>query len=250
MKKLFPAALTLLLVSTSALAQSEEAALNRAAPALAAYNKNTVDGELWKRSGLSPRDRSIVAVAALIASGKTELQPKEFARALDNNVTPAELSGIITHLAFYGGWSNGVAAAKAAAGLYEQRGIPAESLPGPDVKLLPLNQDVESERDKRVQQIYGKTSQGVVDFTRDPMFLNLWQRPDLKPRDRSLITVSSLVANGQVEQVPYHLNRAMDNGLTQAEASEALTQLAFYANWPNVYSAMPVFQKVFDSRSK
>ncbi len=250
MKKLFPAALTLLLVSTSALAQSEEAALNRAAPALAAYNKNTVDGELWKRSGLSPRDRSIVAVAALIASGKTELQPKEFARALDNGVTPTELSGIITHLAFYGGWSNGIAAAKTAAALYDQRGIPADSLPGPDVKLLPLDQAVESAREKSVQENYGKTSQGVVDFTRNPMFLNLWQRPDLVPRDRSLVTVSSLVANGQVEQVPFHLNRAMNNGLTQGEASEALTQLAFYANWPNVYSAMPVFQKVFDSRSK
>jgi 4-carboxymuconolactone decarboxylase len=65
-----------------------------------------------------------------------------------------------------------------------------------------------------------------------------------------LVTVSSLVANGQVQQVLFHLNRAMDNGLTREEASEALTQLAFYANWPNVYSAMPVFQKVFDSRSK
>lgn len=250
MKKLFPAALTLLLISTSVLAQSEETALSRAAPALAAYNKNIVEGELWKRSGLTPRDRSIVSVAALIASGKTELQPKEFSRALDNKVTPTELSGIITHLAFYGGWSNGIAAAKTAAVLYDQRGISANSLPGADLELLPLNQAVESAREKSVQENFGKTAQGVVDFTRDPMFLNLWRRPDLTPRDRSLITVSSLVANGQVQQVPFHLNRAMDNGLTQAEASEALTQLAFYANWPNVYSAMPVFQKVFDSRSK
>jgi 4-carboxymuconolactone decarboxylase len=250
MKKFSPMALSLLLLGTAALAQSEEAALNRAAPALAAYNKNTVEGDLWKRKGLSPRDRSVVSVAALIASGKAESRPEEFARALDNKVTPTELSGIITHLAFYGGWSNGIAAAETAAALYEQRDIPADSLPGADVKLLPLNQVVESAREKSVQENFGKTAQGVVDYTRDPMFLNLWQRPDLTPRDRSLITVSSLVANGQVEQVPFHLNRAMDNGLTQAEASEALTQLAFYANWPNVYSAIPVFQKVFDSRGK
>jgi 4-carboxymuconolactone decarboxylase len=63
------------------------------------------------------------------------------------------------------------------------------------------------------------------------------------------VTVSALVANGQVAQIPYHLNRALDNGLTSAEASEVLTQLAFYAGWPNVFSAMPVFKEVLLKRS-
>jgi 4-carboxymuconolactone decarboxylase len=53
---------------------------------------------------------------------------------------------------------------------------------------------------------------------------------------------------GQVAQVPYHLNRAMDNGLTRAQASEALTHLAFYAGWPNVFSALPVAKDVFEKR--
>jgi len=70
----------------------------------------------------------------------------------------------------------------------------------------------------------------------------------LAPRERSLVTVSALVASGQVAQVTYHLNRAMDNALSEAEASEALTQLAFYAGWPNVFSAMPVFKDVFAKR--
>jgi 4-carboxymuconolactone decarboxylase len=61
--------------------------------------------------------------------------------------------------------------------------------------------------------------------------------------------VSALVANGQVAQIPYHLNRAMDNGLTKAEASEALTHLAFYAGWPNVFSSMPMFKDVFAKRA-
>ncbi|WP_343219762.1 MULTISPECIES: carboxymuconolactone decarboxylase family protein [Paraburkholderia] len=74
-------------------------------------------------------------------------------------------------------------------------------------------------------------------------------RPRLAPRDRSLVTVSALVANGQVGQIPYHLNRAMDNGLTRDDASEVLTQLAFYAGWPNVFSAMPAFKDVFAKRS-
>ena len=55
---------------------------------------------------------------------------------------------------------------------------------------------------------------------------------------------------GQVAQIPYHLNRAMDNGLTKAQAGELLTQLAFYAGWPNVFSALPVFKDVFEKRAK
>jgi 4-carboxymuconolactone decarboxylase len=89
-----------------------------------------------------------------------------------------------------------------------------------------------------------------VDYTRDLLFRDLWLRPALEPRDRSLVTVSALVSAGQVEQVPFHLNRAMDNGLTQAEASEVLTQLAFYAGWPNVFSALPVVRDVFQQRGQ
>lgn len=250
MKKLAPLAVALSLAGPAAFAQETDPALSQAAPALAAYDANTLEGGLWQREGLSPRDRSVISVAALIAGGKTELQRKEFARAIDNGVTPAELSGIITHLAFYAGWNHGIAAAQVAADLYEERGIATDSLPGPDVELLPLNEEVEAARETSVQETYGATAQGVVDFTRDPVFLDLWQRPDLTPRDRSLVTVTSLVTNGQGVQVPFHLNRAMDNGLSQAEASEALTQLAFYANWPNVFGVIPVFEEVFASRSQ
>lgn len=62
--------------------------------------------------------------------------------------------------------------------------------------------------------------------------------------------MSALVASGQVAQVPYHLNRTMDSGLTQAEASEAFTQLAFYAGWPNVFSALSVAKEVFEKRPR
>ena len=89
---------------------------------------------------------------------------------------------------------------------------------------------------------------GVVQYTRDLLFRDLWLRPALTPRDRSLVTVSALIASGQVAQIPYHLNRAMDHGLTKLQASEVLTQLAFYAGWPNVFSAMPVVNGVFEKR--
>jgi len=58
------------------------------------------------------------------------------------------------------------------------------------------------------------------------LFRDLWLRPDLAPRDRSLVTVSALIASGQIAQITYHLNRAMDNGLTQTQAAETVTHLA------------------------
>ena len=101
-----------------------------------------------------------------------------------------------------------------------------------------------------MQETVGPVSPGLVEFTGDILFKNLWLRPDLAPRDRSLITVASLMANGQVEQVPFHLNKAMDKGLTQEQAGEVITQVAFYAGWPKAFSAVPVVGQVFKSRAK
>jgi len=89
-----------------------------------------------------------------------------------------------------------------------------------------------------------------VQYTTDVLFRDLWLRPDLAPRDRSLATVSALIASGQVAQITYHLNRAMDNGLTQTQAAEMVTHLAFYAGWPNAFSALPVLKDVFEKRSR
>jgi phosphohistidine phosphatase len=75
-------------------------------------------------------------------------------------------------------------------------------------------------------------------------------RPGLAPRDRSLVTVSSLIASGQIAQLTGHLNIGMNNGLTPAEIAEAITHLAFYVGWPNVFSAMPVAKDVFEKRPR
>jgi 4-carboxymuconolactone decarboxylase len=75
-------------------------------------------------------------------------------------------------------------------------------------------------------------------------------RPALAPRDRSLVTVAALIASGEVQQITYHLNRAMDNGLTREQASEMMTHLAFYSGWPNCFSALPIVKEVFEKRTK
>ena len=89
-----------------------------------------------------------------------------------------------------------------------------------------------------------------MQYTTDVLFRDLWLRPDLAPRDRSLVTVSALIATGQVAQIPYHLNRAMDNGLTQEQSGEVITHLAFYVGWPNAFSAMAVAKDVFEKRAR
>jgi 4-carboxymuconolactone decarboxylase len=218
-------------------------------PALEKYTQGAVLGDLWKRPDLSPRDRSVVTVAALIARNQSVEMPYYFNLALDNGVKPAELSEIITHLAFYSGWANAMSAVAVAKDVFAARGVDASQLPKASPTLLPLDEAAEAQRAPSVQQNIGPVSQGLVDYTGDLLFKDVWLRPDLAPRDRSLVTVSALIASGQVTQVTYHLNRAMDNGLTRAQASEMLTHLAFYAGWPNVFSAVPVAKDVFDKRA-
>ena len=93
------------------------------APALARYTQGTLLGDLWKRPDLSPRDRSIVTVAALIARNQTIEMPYYFNVALDNGVKPSEISEIITHLAFYSGWPSAMTAARIAREVFEERGV-------------------------------------------------------------------------------------------------------------------------------
>jgi 4-carboxymuconolactone decarboxylase len=96
--------------------------------------------------------------------------------------------------------------------------------------------------------LVGSSVPGIVKYTTEVLFHDLWLRPALAPRDRSLVTVSALIATGQVAQIPFHLNKAMDNGLTQAQASEVITHLAYYAGWPNAFPAVPVAKGVFEKR--
>ena len=219
-------------------------------PALASYTQKSIGEYLWKRPALSPRDRSLVTVAALIARIQTIGMLHYFNIALDSGVKASELSEVVTHLALYSGWSSALSAVPILKDIFAQRGIGADQLPEVSPKLLPLDEAAESQRASMVEKNFGAVAPGIVRYTTDLLFRDLWLRPALAPRDRSLVTVSALIASGHVAQITYHLNRAMDNGLTQVEASEALTHLAFYAGWPNIFSALPVAKEVFEKRSK
>lgn len=86
-------------------------------------------------------------------------------------------------------------------------------------------------------------------LSRDVLFGDIWERPELSKRDRSLITVAALVAMYRPEQLPFHLERAMENGVSPSELSEALTHLAFYGGWPAAVSALTLLQQALDGRA-
>ncbi len=218
------------------------------APALEDYAQRVVAGDLWKRPGLSSRDRSIVTLSALIARDQVTELPRYLNLALDSGVKPAEISEIITHLAFYSGWANAINAVRTARAVFASRGIGADQLPQESTAKLALDEAAEAQRAERVGQQFGNVAPGLVQYTTDVLFRDLWLRPGLAPRDRSLVTVSALIATGQVAQVTYHLNRAMDNGLTRGEAGEVVTHLAFYVGWPHAFSALPIVKDVIEKR--
>jgi 4-carboxymuconolactone decarboxylase len=86
----------------------------------------------------------------------------------------------------------------------------------------------------------------LVELTDDVLFGDVWERPGLSKRDRSLITVAALVALYRTEQLPGHLRRAVDNGVTQDELVEAITHLAFYAGWPCAVTAITTAKKLLE----
>jgi 4-carboxymuconolactone decarboxylase len=95
------------------------------------------------------------------------------------------------------------------------------------------------------ERMFGDFAPGLVHFTDDVLFGEVWKRPQLSPKERSLITVAALTAGGNAEQLTYHLQFAKDNGATEEELIEAITHLAFYAGWPKAFSAMSVARQAF-----
>ncbi len=100
----------------------------------------------------------------------------------------------------------------------------------------------------RAQRLLGDVAPKLAQLTDEVLFADVWARPGLSPRDRSLITVGALIALNRPDQLRSHLGRGLNNGLTKDEISETLTHLAFYAGWPNAISAAGVAREVFASQ--
>ena len=95
------------------------------------------------------------------------------------------------------------------------------------------------------QKLVGDFAPKLAELTDEVLFGDIWERAELLPRDRSLITVAALIANGNTEQLTGHLNRAKANGISESELAEVIIHLAFYAGWPRTMSAVRVAREVF-----
>ncbi len=100
-----------------------------------------------------------------------------------------------------------------------------------------------------IKKTYGDFSPKLVQVTDDVLFGDIWERRELSKRDRSLVTVTALIAGGNTEQLPFHLKRALENGVTESELVETITHLAFYSGWPKAMSALALAKETFKSQA-
>lgn len=102
-----------------------------------------------------------------------------------------------------------------------------------------------AQQPSRAQQLYGDIAPKMAELTDDVLYADVWERPGLSKRDRSLVTVTALIALNRPDQLRSHLNIARQNGVTEAELVETITHMAFYSGWPSAVSALAIAKEVF-----
>jgi 4-carboxymuconolactone decarboxylase len=213
------------------------------APGLAALTDDVLFGDVWRRPELSPRDRSLVTISALIATGKTAQLSGHLGRGLDNGIQPREASGLLAHLAVYSGWPNAVSALEVYEQVYTARNFDTAGLRTVAPRLPAAAS--EAARAKAATEQWGAVAPKFVELTNAVVFDDLWRRSDLAPRDRALVTLAALAAMGDDDQLEPYVRRGSDNGLTREQIAEAMTHLGFYAGWGKATAAMTAVARVF-----
>ena len=93
---------------------------------------------------------------------------------------------------------------------------------------------------------FGDVNPVLAKITDEVLFGDVWERPQLSPRDRSLVTVAALIAGYRSNEMPFHMKRALENGVTKDELIETITHLAFYSGWPTAMTALPIAGKAIE----
>lgn len=211
-----------------------------AAPYLGQVRNEVLFGDIWERPGLSKRDRSLVTIAVNQAQYTTEEIRLHVERGLDNGLTQNEIAELIAHVLVYSGFPTGVNAARAATEVFRARGLPAQPAGS-----TPRN------REPVAPPEYPNAfpaSPYLTALLNDFVYGELWERPDLSKRDRSLATIAVAQTMNASSELRSHLGRALDNGVTQEEIAEVITHVAFYAGFPSAMSASRVAAALFETR--
>jgi 4-carboxymuconolactone decarboxylase len=206
------------------------------APGLATLTDEVLFGDVWRRPELSPRDRSLVTISVLIATGKPAQLTGHLSRALDNGVQPGEASGLLAHLAVYCGWPSAVSALEVYERVYTARKVETAALRAVAPRRPAPPSD--AARARAIAEELGEVAPKFVQLTNDVVFDDLWRRSDLTLRDRSLVTIAAVAAMGDGDQLDFYFRRGLESGLTRAQLTEALTHLGFYAGWSKASEAM------------
>jgi len=216
-------------------------------PALASLTEEAIVRDLWSRTELSARDRSIVTVSALIAAGRTIGFAHYFNVALDSGVTPVEISEIVTHVAFYAGWSASFSAVVVVKEIFKDRGIGPDDLPPVAPNLLPAGILTDAgNREPLLRQDVDSVVPDFVRLTDKLLYGGVWLRPGLDRRARHLATISALIASRQTEYIGAYIDSATRIGVTKSEIFEVIAHLAFYIGWPSVLSAASIAKVFFE----
>ncbi|TCM47190.1 4-carboxymuconolactone decarboxylase [Rhizobium sp. PP-F2F-G48] len=222
--------------------------VHQTTPGLGDYTDRILFADNWERSELVKRDRSLVTITALIATGQTTQLTGHLNRALDNGMTAGQIAGIITHQAFYAGWPRANSAVGVAREVFDKRSISTDQLAGLIDQKIDLDEDAEAARAAALEADIGSIAPALAAYTNDVLFGEVWRGAELSPRDRSLTTITTLVANGDADQLRFHIDRGLENGLSPTEISETITHLAFYAGWPRAMTAVAVAKAAFAAR--
>jgi len=103
-----------------------------------------------------------------------------------------------------------------------------------------------SDQPSNARKSFGDIAPALADYTDKVLFGDVWERPGLSPRDRSLITVASLIALYRTNELPFHLKKALANGISRDELIEVITHLAFYSGWPTANTALAIARRIFE----
>ncbi|MCE2541949.1 MAG: carboxymuconolactone decarboxylase family protein [Acidobacteria bacterium] len=210
-------------------------------PYLRELRDSLVYGEIWERPYLSKRDRSLITIAVLQALTREEISI-HIPRGLENGLTAEEISEIILHVTFYAGWPTGVQASLTAAAAFEERGLTLGDLPR-----SPTLEEAVTTPGGLSDAYAGVPRLGAL--RNSLLYGDIWERPLLSKRDRSLITVAVNQAMYVTNELRLHIDRALDqNGVTPQELSEVVLHVTFYAGWPAAVNAGRLLTAAFEAR--